>query len=380
RPGEGREATPTCAVIGFGAGTFRNVGGLLHWVDCTNGYRVTDTFDQVADSNPALKPYSFSDSPRDQYNSDSDANVANPWGDKDDASYAQVWDCSQPQQKVDLGTQGQVNVSMPKVPPSVSPTGTLGGTANATASGFDECTRPTDNSPSGHLGATAGDAPYAGESGASNPTYKIAADWTLTPSEVARPAAPLAAALGKGTPADGGVRDMPGAGLEDIPNIIVSGSGNQITADGLWSGFPNLIVSETSTNYFTYYAYISPTLVQKWGLSLAKGIKTGSYGVEACGTSGTGIIAGWDCNNAHWYKDSTGEDTQPKSTYFGPGPDGSGVSIASFLKTPYNLLDVDCNDNSVPQLRANGVTTTIVQHTLHSASPTTFPDDFACVT
>ena len=51
-------------------GTFHSTGGLLFWLDCSDGYYVTDTIDSAATG--PLATLSFGDDPRHQYDSASD--------------------------------------------------------------------------------------------------------------------------------------------------------------------------------------------------------------------------------------------------------------------------------------------------------------------
>ncbi|MFA5862660.1 MAG: hypothetical protein WDA16_13290, partial [Candidatus Thermoplasmatota archaeon] len=147
---------PSCPLVPVATGTLHRAGGVLHFADCLAGWHVTDTFDNtIVPLNPALNDYSFADHPRDQENSNSDANVKNPWGYESDGSYVQAWDCSKPRvtgtgigKEPVFGGMMYANVSNPKVPPGTSTDTThnsIAGTMNATGSGFDRCTRWDQN-------------------------------------------------------------------------------------------------------------------------------------------------------------------------------------------------------------------------------------------
>src|SRR5205823_5243574 len=99
-PGPLPVGNPGCAITPPTYGWARSTGGAMSYLDCFSGFAVTHNFDTVADSNQALAPYSFSDSPNDPRQSHSQANIGNPWGQEGDASDAQAWDCSQSQTNV----------------------------------------------------------------------------------------------------------------------------------------------------------------------------------------------------------------------------------------------------------------------------------------
>ncbi|MFA5861571.1 MAG: hypothetical protein WDA16_07740, partial [Candidatus Thermoplasmatota archaeon] len=369
---------PTCPLIPVERGTLHTTGGMLHAFDCREGYTVTSTFNGVADSNAALRPYSFSDHPRDQQNSASQANIKNPWGDQSDASNAQVWDCGQPQvtsvaigKDPVIGGYMRVNVSMPKVPPGVTPGGSAAGTMNATGSGFDKCSRDTDhpsaNSPDGliyedsggyyHWGATMANTPYWLEYDVAGTPTKVQADDNLEPGEGTRPAVPFAAVLGQSTPAPGDVAEI-------------------VAGDGIWGAttqwtnpfFLQRYTLQTGPVPHTFYGYVSSDAIRDYGLSVPKGASIGTYGKEACGAiPGYNPVTNWQCNRAAWYIDSNGKDFDSRNARLGPDPTppaGAGCNVndasgclryGSRAGDPYNLRDIDCYDESVQQARAAGI-------------------------
>jgi hypothetical protein len=348
---------------GFPVGTFRTTGGLLHYTDCMDNYRLTDSFDSIAAANAALQPYAFSDAPRDQGHSASKLNQPNPWGRESDASDAQVWDCSKP--TTHLVTESElteVNVSQPKIPPSVSTGGSLAGTANATGAGFSNCNRNTYNNQYSHWGDALAGLPYD-ESGSFETPYRTQPDGNLAPIEQVRPAAPEGnlPGWGKSAPVNFGLVWLP-------PDCYVFYCLTLGGLDGVWEGQRVYHADSVLTNgqgarpviYETYYAYVSPTAISTYGLSLPKGGATGTYGAEACGSATSGIVNGWDCNSADWYYDQLGNNVDPRSYYLGPDPNAPPSSIpcheygvtgclpyGARPGDPYDMLDIDCYDQSV---------------------------------
>jgi hypothetical protein len=345
----------TCFYKTYPAGTFHSTGFMLHTFDCLDGYQTTDAIDTVAASNPVLQPLSFADHPRDQENSKSLLNQRNPWGVSTDPSLVAVWDCSKPQPlslntppvpQANVGAKNVLNVSAPKVPPTVDPAGSPGGTVESLTAGFDQCTRT----------GFGGDEPYLLESGTALPPYKTASD-VMQPIEQSRPAAPFAAVLGPSAPADLGVRWLPSTCDSALVGIVGVGCPGM---DGVWSG--NRIYHQetvfTDANggglskpvYFTYYALVSPAAISTYGLSLPKGAATGTYGAEACGSATSGILNGWDCNGADWYKDANGNSLEPSTGEF-----GGTTYLGERPGDAYNLRDIDCYDESFQQARGAGV-------------------------
>jgi hypothetical protein len=384
----------TCQINPQPVGTYRSTGGVIKWADCFTGFRITDTFDSVADSNPTLQPYSFSDDPRDQYHSGSQLNQKNPWGTESDASAVQAWDCSRPQLANEnvhdptglvLTRDRTLNVSAPQVPPGVNPNGDAAGTANATGSGFDQCARNThkDGAPS-HYGDTAAGAPYSNEGADQNEPAKITAFLNLAPIELRHTNNTLTQPLGDSTPQDLGVpaagylatqERFDGTQLSQttglpVPSVNTPGAGG----DGLWFSVPNEI-SGPRGFYMTAYAYVDPAAISAYGLSLPKSpvgspLVTGAYGAENCGSFTTGIHNGWDCDATHWYKDANGHDTAPRSSYLGQDPSltlpcteqtgntagGSGcASYGALPGSPYDLQAITCYDQSFDGARQLGV-------------------------
>jgi hypothetical protein len=398
-------AGTTCVINPQPVGTYRSTGGFVKWEDCFDGFRQTDTIDFVASTNPILSPISFADDPRDQYHSHSLLNVANPWGTESDASDAQAWDCSQPQlvneQVADpthdvLSQPRTFNVSAPRVPPSVTTGGSVAGTLNATGSGFDRCNRNgLNNGYNSHWGDALAGAPYSNEGALVNQPAKQGT-LNMAPIVMDRTNTTWASILGASTPSDLG---SPFAGYLDeqevfdgtslaqqtglpVPSVTTPGAGG----DGLWFTVPNLIDSRPREFYTTAYAYVSPAAVTTYGLSLPKGTSTGTYGAETCGSATSGVLNGWDCNAADWYKDANGHDVSDRSAWLGPDPtlsplgntcarikSGTGqtspsdgntgantrgcVSYAAGPGSPYDLRAIACYDQSATGARDVSQTT-----------------------
>jgi hypothetical protein len=355
-----------CYYTSWPTGTFRSTGGLLHTFDCIDGYRATDTLDAVATG--PLAPYSFADAPRDQARSSSQLNQANPWGnERSDASYADMWDCSQqplvgggantmtvgPVSESNVGTSrsgsatgigtlsdsntDEYNVSRPAVPPAthlVAPTVrtsgqlydgngySMAGTMNATGSGLDTCARNPHADQHNHEGDSLGTLPYD-EVTTTETSARTQPDDTMFPVERNRPCVPYCAVEGPwGPTGDLGIHWLPGdchdTGVCDLAGVW---EGNRV-----WHQ-ETLFTSDSGVHpvaHMTYYAYVSPTAISQFQLYLpkapapAQASPTGAYGAEACGSFTTGVHNGWDCDSTHWYKDAVGTDVTPRTRYLGP--------------------------------------------------------------
>ena len=80
---------------------------------------------------------------------------------------------------------------------------------------------------------------------------------------------------------------------------------------------------------FTFYAWFSPAAA---GSPEIPAGAHGVYGAEACAGAETGVIAGWDCEAAHWWNPELGGTRNAR---------GKPVGHA------YLMRDTDCYDNSV---------------------------------
>jgi hypothetical protein len=374
----GANYAPSCPIAPVAYGTFSTTGGAIKFADCIDQWFLTDTLDSVATG--PLAPLSFADDPRDQENSHSILNQPNPWGSQSDASDAQVWDCSKSQTQVQtLGDApllgyGWVNVSQPKVPPSVGTGGSVAGTLNATGSGFDQCNRNSygnGDGPQGlvwqnsgdhfHEGGALANAPYVLEYNVAGEPTKVEATDNLQPTEVTRPAAPTGSQLGAEGPS---VTD--GFGLETLESDGIWNGG--IAWGGQWMVRENVNQPIGPVRYQTFYAYVSPTAQATYGLQMPKGTTTGTYGAETCGSATTGTSANnWQCNPALWYLDSLGHDTNVRSTRLGKDPNAPAgavcdstsdlgcVAYGARVGDPFNLRAVDCYDQSIAAARGAGV-------------------------
>ncbi|MFA5860735.1 MAG: hypothetical protein WDA16_03480, partial [Candidatus Thermoplasmatota archaeon] len=315
------------------------------FVDCWDDEIVTTTINTVATG--PLSPLSFADHPREQWNSSSLLNQRNPWGLPEDSSYVVITDCSSPviaQQKVQTF---HFSVRAPKVPPTVSMSGSASGTVSTIGNGFDDCDRTTDKS-GNQWERQAASVPYSAETGGLLflPDSKITTDFVLQYNEGLRPPV-TAAAFGSSGAKDGGLSD----------------AGN---SDGLWlatgtisedhNPFVNrAALRETKpiqeVQYITTYAFISPTGVSAYGLLLNPASKSGTYGIEACGTHNTGVYNGWNCNPNEWWPGAACDAGYGCTSQI----EGQTTTVNVRLGQAYNERDVDCYDTSVTAARGAGV-------------------------
>lgn len=418
----------SCGINPQPAGTMHSTGGMLWFADCLTSYRVTDNSNaalgggqvRVGVPNLAFLPpppppvivtspvnanalagrqVTFGDKPREQYASQSILNQKTQWGEESDGSFVEAWDCTQPQlasvvvpmtQPATTGNGYIINVSAPRTTPGTSTTGSPSGTANSTASGFDECSRSTTPSPQGnglpgvathdHAGGVAARLPYTNEGGVNVPVKRNPDDW-FTPVETSRPSQAFSPLLGRGAPNDGGTGAIapfvPLAYTErDLPTgdkVIVERWA--VASDDYWQGRTNWIATPgvnradldnvvARVQNWTYYASISPTAIAQFGLTMPKGGALGVYGTDQClGQIGVGqpVRNGWDCAPANWHVDAAGKDIEPRSTFLGrhsPGESdtlATGVKFGTRVGATYNLRDIDCYDQSVGPARDNGV-------------------------
>ena len=324
-------------------GTFHSTGGLVEYADCFIGFKATDAFNAVAPDGTPLGQLSFRDQPRDQSESGSALNQANPWGEPSDASHASAFDCSQPQlahQRVP-NTDTEVGVSRPRAVPTVGTQGSLAGTANETATAFDDCDR-SDNA--GEWEHSAAAFPYSAEEDIiATKTTKQQTGYTMRYNEGTRSPARAGTnpqQLGKAAPRDAGTRAT--------------------EAEGFWVGtsrigeaYNPLVDRDSQTaqkvTYVTTYGYVTPAAQSKYSLQLT-GL-TGVYGSDHC--AGQVPITGeWECDPAKWWlnPDGTREERTTMDTVA-----SAFTFVAARVGDPYNVRDVDCYDFSTRQLREQGV-------------------------
>src|SRR5205823_4082741 len=94
--------------------------------------------------------------------------------------------------------------------------------------------------------------------------------------------------------------------------------------------------------FFTYYAYVPPALVQAYGLQIPASTAA-RYGAEACTPPETGAF---NCDPTAWWKDAEGRNV--------PSPD-LAYDLRPRLGAPYHLRDVDCYDEGVGAQRDAGL-------------------------
>lgn len=87
--------------------------------------------------------------------------------------------------------------------------------------------------------------------------------------------------------------------------------------------------------YFTYYARIGPT---SFAFTLPSDTQK-AYGAENCGEATGGVVRGWVCDPALWWRDAEGNSNAPKYA--------QGLSLGRVPGDVYHLRDIDCYDGDV---------------------------------
>lgn len=334
----------TCYVRPQPRGTYHSVGNLVDYVDCFGSGRVNQQGSAAGSTWTTVKA------------------VKNPWGEESDASMVSPWDCSAGTTSVDVvngNTRVHVtNVSQPSTSPSPNTAGSLGGTANATGSGFDRCHRTSSDDGQTHMGQTLGAAPYAGEDDVINtPRARNQPDHMMYYSEGQRPAPTLGALpghkYGDADPTATGVTTFPpvvGYGVDGfwVGNAVTAASRNPFwTRDALGNFGPQPVT------YTTFYATIGTAAKASYNLKMPSAA-VGIYGSGACTTIANGQPVGptnWECSPNKWWVDANGQDVNPKVAISGV-PD---IAVGPVVGQTYQLRDVDCYDYSVGPARGAGV-------------------------
>lgn len=339
-----------CNLVFVPQGTYSTTGGMLAYADCLDDFAVTDVWNAYAPDGTPAGQLTFNDAPRDQGRSASALNRPNPWGRPEDASFAQAFDCAQPQaahQKVP-GTTHEVGVSRPRSSPTVGTSGSVAGTLNATATAMDDCDR-SDND--GEWEAQPAAAPYgledAGIRNSAGP--KDQSDFPLAYSEGQRPAGALTPSqLGRADPKDQGTRAYDSEGLW-LSGTRVAEDRNPYVNRASVRGNAAMPVQ-----YVTAYAYVGGAAVSAYSLRLNPTGATGAYGTESCGsTIGPGAAPrnGWQCDPTRWSHACA-------STYtcIGSIAGRADVDVSVDVGHAYQIRDVDCYDASAAPLREQGLT------------------------
>lgn len=89
--------------------------------------------------------------------------------------------------------------------------------------------------------------------------------------------------------------------------------------------------------YVAYYARIGRDVVSDASLTLPGTV--GAYGTENCGAARTGVVQGWVCDPALWWRDEAGNDVRPRYA--------QGYPFGSVVGDLYDMRDVDCYDGRV---------------------------------
>lgn len=97
-----------------------------------------------------------------------------------------------------------------------------------------------------------------------------------------------------------------------------------------------------------YYARVGSDVVSANGLLLPAG-SSAKYGDDNCGGIRAGVLNGWVCDPALWWRDASGADVRPRY--------GTGAPIGRVPGDAFDLLDVDCYDGSL--VAQEGIRTTL---------------------
>jgi hypothetical protein len=329
-------------------GAMHSTGGLLAFADCWDDETITQTVDAVATPNSPLAPFSFADHPTEQWNSSSQLNQRNPWGEPGDAPIVDTWACP-----TALGpSAGGFQLHQPAVPPTTNTAGTLAGTAEVETDGAIDCD-PKDDAPASAGGSGNGqnsyvvaNLPYSTETGGVIQVVgpKIAADFLLQYGEGFRPAA-TSAVFGPSGGKTGGVEQAGDADGIWLATATISENSNPYVNRADIRGEP-----VSPVEYVTTYAYVTRTDV-----TLSPTGTVGTYGALNCGSFTTGVHGGWDCDATRWYPgvNCANPTTSPAADCV--SYDGGTHDITVRPGQPFNLMDVDCYDNSVSGAREAGV-------------------------
>lgn len=324
-------------------GTFHSTGGLVEFVDCFDGFKATDVWNSVAPDGTPAGQLSFKDEPRDQSESSSTLNQANPWGDESSSSDASVFDCSRPQlvhQRVP-NTDTEVGVSQPRSSPTVGTGGSPAGTANETATAFDDCDRADNKGEWEHSAAA---FPYGAEEDViATKTLKQQTGYTLKFNEGTRNPAKAGTnpqQVGRAAPRDAGTRATEAEGFWVGSSRIGEAYNPLVDRDSQ---------APQSVTYVTAYGFVSPAAISRYALRLT-GV-TGVYGADHC--QGLVAVTGeWECDPAKWWLNPDGSlETRTTSDVVA----GAFTFVGARVGDAYNVRDVDCYDFSAQPLREQGL-------------------------
>jgi hypothetical protein len=320
-------------------GTFHTVGAIEDYADCFAGNLVQDNIGHATSLSPALASDYASLRAMD-----------NPWGDQSQSSDVIAFDCSKPIVSESAPEVTKITVNQPIVPPHVSTSGTIGGTVNETAYDTTTCNRATDPNPSDTQQQVA-NLPYSHESprvSDEQPGVRTENDHQFTFNQGTRAYGVPGAgtALGPGAMTDAGTNDVFNYGVWQSDDTCVTCEGyftRQSVGDVTSPNAPaNFAVQEV-----TAYAFVSSTAISQYGLWLPKASGPGvapsssTYGAEACGSALSGVINGWDCNGADWFKNVDGSSSRLKDTNDG------NAAMGALPGDPYNMRVVSCYDEGV---------------------------------
>lgn len=320
----GSPPSGTCYTTAHPRGTYQSVGGVVNLLDCYARGRVDATGSALGPAWTTIK------------------GTNNPWGAENGGSMVTVWDCASAPVTSQSVANVDVAVRSPQVP-TVSTSGSLAGTANATGSGLTPGCTPNYQSNRTNPGQSIAHAPYSTETDQVNNEVftKIQPEFTLYYTEGSRPGG----ALGRGQPDDAGLgQPVYSRGFWGETSVRAASRNPYVDRN-------NVAIAPVTIE--TFYAYVSPTAVAEFQLTLPKGSAVGVYGFEACGSSiGTSVVKnGWACSRAAWYP--AGPDSIPRDLSLGTDPTDPTKAhpVGRFVGDPYNMRDIDCYDESVKALR-----------------------------
>lgn len=344
-----------CYVRPHPSGTFHSVGGVQSYADCFASNRIINTIDG-AGLGPTYQSVKGGNC-YESYVLDSYQVGCNPWGEPRQEAYVDAFDCREnaqlfmAPQHVDKDGDGQrdddevkigstVNVSHPRSAPSTTTRGSVAGTLNETSNEFDNCRGNEWGDPGGSA------LPYSTEASLDNQNgRRFQHDQEMAYNEGQRPSAPIAVYMALGGK----------SGSDDF--------GTGTSFEGLWEGSSVTAASRNPyvnrdtvqpmpVTYTTFYAYVGALAVSDYSLRLPGVV--GKYGSEACGI-GIGPDAPdrnqWACDPGEWWPNTEdGRSTMRRATL-----SVGTVDINVRVGQEYQLRDIDCWDESVSALRAEGV-------------------------
>jgi hypothetical protein len=97
-------------------------------------------------------------------------------------------------------------------------------------------------------------------------------------------------------------------------------------------------LAPAAPRYATFYAMVPPGFLQQHGITPPRS-DYATYGAENCGSATSGVVDGWQCDPARWWRDASGRDITPRYA--------EGQPFGQVVGAPYLVRDVDCSDGHV---------------------------------